>query len=213
MNKFYGQLEQDKFLFEKYFSDKKNGISIECGAFDGLMESATYFFEENMGWTCINIEASPPIFNMLEQNRPNAHNFNLGLSDVETELIFKHVVHPYHGEKFGNGSFSHKKEHEDLLRQENCIFDEYKVLCKTYKNLIDNFMDTNFPNKEIDLFVLDVEGFEMEVLRGMKDSKFLPKIMCIEFPHVGLETLKVIMSDMGYIFDTIKDANAIFIKK
>jgi hypothetical protein len=150
---------------------------------------------------------------MLNQNRPNSHNFNFGLSDVETELIFKHAVHPFHGEKFGNGSFSHKKEHEDLLKSDNCRFDEYKVLCKTYKSLIDDFMNTNFPNREIDLFVLDVEGFEIEVLHGMKDSKFLPKIICVEFPHVGLENLKVIINEMGYNFDIIKDSNAIFVKR
>ena len=48
MYKFYGQSEQDKFIFERYFKDKKNGISIECGAFDRIMESSTLFFEENL---------------------------------------------------------------------------------------------------------------------------------------------------------------------
>ena len=83
MYKFYGQSEQDKFIFERYFKDKKNGISIECGAFDGIMESSTLFFEENLEWTCINIEASPPIFEMLKLNRDKSFNFNLGLGNKE----------------------------------------------------------------------------------------------------------------------------------
>jgi len=190
-----------------------NGIAIECGAFDGITESSTYFFEKNMGWKCINIEASPPIFNILNQNRVNSFNFNLGLGNSTTELIFKHVVHPFHGEKFGNGSFSHKFNHLELLQQENCRFDEYLICCDTYKNVIDKFMEKNFLGKEIDLFVLDVEGFENEVLFGMVGSKFLPKVMCVEFPHVGLENLKDVINTMGYNFDTIKDSNAFFIKK
>lgn len=43
MYKFYGQSEQDKFIFERYFQTKEKGISIECGAFDGIMESSTLF--------------------------------------------------------------------------------------------------------------------------------------------------------------------------
>ena len=74
-------------------------------------------------------------------------------------------------------------------------------------------MDEKFPNRVIDLFVLDVEGFEIEVIEGMKNSKYLPKIMCVEFPHVGLENLKTVLAELGYDFDIINESNAYFIKK
>lgn len=212
MYKFYGQSEQDKFLFERYFMDKKNGISVECGAFDGVMESSTFFFEETMGWTCINIEASPPIFNMLKTNRKNSLNFNFGLGNEETTLTFKHAIHPYHGEKFGNGSFKHKQQHEHLLNHEGCKFEEYNVVSKRYDNIIDNLMDEKFPNGIIDLFVLDVEGYEMEVLEGMMNSRFLPQVLCVEYPHVGLDQIKIFLENLNYKFDLTKDNNAYFIK-
>ena len=156
MYKFYGQSEQDKFIFERYFKDKKHGISIECGAFDGVMESSTFFFEETMGWSCINIEASPPIFEMLKSNRKNSFNFNLGLGNEETTLSFKHAIHPHHGIKFGNGSFSHKPQHEHLLNHEGCQFEEYNVKSTRYDNVIDELMNTHFPNQIIDLFDANV---------------------------------------------------------
>ena len=93
MEKFYGQLEQDKFIYDRYFKNYSKGISIECGAFDGVMESSTYFFEETLGWVTINIEASPPIFDMLETNRKNSININKGLSDQNDMLIFEHAIH------------------------------------------------------------------------------------------------------------------------
>lgn len=213
MSKFYGQLEQDKFLYERYFSETKNGISIECGAFDGVMESATFFFEESLNWVSINIEAAPPIYDMLIKNRPKAINFNFGLGNIETKETFKHAIHPSHGVKFGNGSFNHKSEHQDILRSQNCTFQEYEVDIKTYESLIDRLMDEKFPNRVIDLFVLDVEGFEIEVIEGMRNSKYLPKIMCVEFPHVGLENLKTVLAELGYDFDIINESNAYFIKK
>ena len=209
---YYGQSHQDEFIHERYFKDKKNGISIECGAFDGVMESATYFFEESMGWSAINIEASPPIYEMLVSNRENSININKGLSDKKDKLVFNHAVHPFHGVKFGNGSFNHKKSHLELLKMEECSFDSYEVETIPYRELIDNIMDENFNGKNVDLFVLDVEGFEVQVLNGMTGSKYLPNIFCIEYPHVGLEPLQKILVDLGYRFDTINETNAYFIK-
>jgi hypothetical protein len=74
-------------------------------------------------------------------------------------------------------------------------------------------MDSNFKNRDIDLFVLDVEGLELEVLNGMIDSNYLPTIMCIEYPHVGLTPLKKTMANLHYSLDTLMNNNAYFIKK
>jgi FkbM family methyltransferase len=212
MYKFYGQVNQDEFIFQRYFQDKKNGISIECGSFDGVMESSTLFFEETLAWTCINIEASPPIFEMLKLNRPKSFNYNFGLSNEKKTLTFKHAIHPFHGEKFGNGSFNHKTDHQHHLNNEGCSFEEYQVNATTYIELIDKLMNRNFSNKSIDLFVLDVEGYELEVLEGMTNSKYLPKILCVEYPHVGLDNIKSVLTTLHYKFDTCKDNNAYFIK-
>jgi FkbM family methyltransferase len=212
MYKFYGQLNQDQFIFEQYFQNKKNGISIECGSFDGVMESSTLFFEETLDWTCINIEASPPIFEMLKSNRLNSFNFNLGLGSEETTLTFKHAIHPFHGEKFGNGSFNHKIDHQHHLNNEGCKFEEYDVTSTRYDNIIDKLMNKHFPDRIIDLFVLDVEGYEMEVLEGMKNSNFLPQVLCVEYPHVGLDNIKLFLEGLNYRFDLTKDNNAYFIK-
>jgi FkbM family methyltransferase len=209
---YYGQSEQDKFIHERYFLNKRNGISIECGAFDGVMESATYFFEESMGWSAINIEASPPIYEMLISNRKKSININKGLSNKKDKLTFKHAVHPYHGVKFGNGSFNHKDSHIDILKMESCTFESYEVETIPYRELIDDIMDQNFNGRTVDLFVLDVEGFEVEVLSGMVGSNYLPNIFCIEYPHVGLDKLQEILVNLGYRFDTINETNAYFIK-
>ena len=212
MNKFYGQFEQDKFIYERYFIDTRDGISIECGAFDGIMESSTYFFEESLGWTTINIEASPPIFNMLVTNRKNSININRGLSNKQETLIFEHAIHPEHGIKFGNGSFNHKESHLEILKNESCKFEKYEVETISYIDLIDPLMDEKYFGRKINLFVLDVEGFEMEALQGMVGSKYLPEIMCVEYPHVGLDNLKTFLKNLGYRFDTLRDNNAYFIK-
>jgi FkbM family methyltransferase len=209
---FYGQHLQDQFIYERYFLNKKNGISIECGAYDGVMESATLFFEKFLDWSTINIEVSPPIFEMLKTNRINSININKGLSNKNEVLNFKHVIHPNFGVNFGNGSFRHTELHYNNLIQDNCTFKNYEAETVTYVDLIDKIMEEKFPGKSVDLFVLDVEGFEIDVIEGMYSTKYLPTIFCIEFPHIGLEKLKNVVLDLGYDLDVINQNNAYFKK-
>jgi FkbM family methyltransferase len=212
MPKFHGQWLQDKSIYERYFPNTFNGISIECGSFDGVAESSTLFFEESMNWTCINIEASPPIFELLKQNRLKAFNFNVGLANKDDVLTFKHVVHPHHGFKFGNGSFSHKPAHVQELEEAGCAYKEYEVKTTTYAKLIDPLMDAFMPGRSIDLFVLDVEGYEMEALEGMRSTKYLPRVLCIEYPIVGLENIKAALDGLDYTYDTVENNNAFFVR-
>ena len=81
--KFYGQFDPpvDKVLYERYFKNLEEGVSIECGAFDGLTENCTKFFEDNLKWKTINIEPLPHIFDKLKVNRPRSVNLNLALSN------------------------------------------------------------------------------------------------------------------------------------
>ena len=56
-------------------------------------------------------------------------------------------------------------------------------------------------------FAKKLGGFEVEVLSGMVGSKYLPTIFCIEYPHVGLDKLQILLSNLGYRFDTIYETN------
>jgi FkbM family methyltransferase len=47
---------------------------LEIGANDGQYLSNTLFFEAQMGWTGVCVEASPAAFKFLDENRPNCHN-------------------------------------------------------------------------------------------------------------------------------------------
>jgi FkbM family methyltransferase len=205
---FYGQWDPpvDKFLYENYFKNKKNGTFIECGAFDGYTECCCKFFEQYMGWTGINIEPAPNIYQKLCQNRPNSINLQLALSDKNGTAKFKHAIHPNMGNHFGNGSLNHTKEHLNSLKSEGCTFQEFEVKTITYNQLI---KQTGI--KELTLFVLDVEGNEINVLNGMAGSTVLPEIFCIEHGHIKDKLYKKVES-LGYKFDKTSFNNSFFIK-
>src|SRR3989304_3789195 len=89
---FYGQWNppQDQVLYENYFKDKRNGFYIECGAESIGTESL--FFEKELDWKGINIEASKREYARLIINRPNSINLHLGLSNKTGTLEFTEVV-------------------------------------------------------------------------------------------------------------------------
>jgi len=206
--KFYGQWDPpvDKFLYDNYFKDKRNGICIECGALDGLLESSCKFFEETMGWTTINVEPVPPLYEMLCNNRPDSINVRAALSGQSGAAEFMHAIHPSLGRRFGNGSLAHTPTHKQSLIKDGCKFEKYDVDLITYPELLEIA-----EIKELDLFVLDVEGHELQVLDGMHGSKILPKVFCIEHGHLGQQIDKY-LSKLGYRFDKKSHNNSFYVK-
>ena len=66
---YYSQLGQDRYLNEHIFHNKKNGIFVDIGAYDGITYSNTYFFEKELGWTGICFEPHPQVFPQLKHTR------------------------------------------------------------------------------------------------------------------------------------------------
>jgi FkbM family methyltransferase len=206
--KFYGQWDPpvDKILFTDYFPNKIGGTFIECGAFDGVLESSCKFFEEFREWTGVNIEPSPPIFSKLCINRPNSQNIRAALSNTNGTAKFKHAIHPTMGINFGNGSIKHTKEHYDDLKQQGCTFKEYDVSTITWDTMIDQ---TKI--KQLDLLVLDIEGHEIEVLKCMSKDSVLPNVICIEHGHIG-SSINKYLEKLGYNLNQKRFNNSFYVK-
>jgi FkbM family methyltransferase len=210
---YYGQFnpQVDCVLHQRYFPNKFNGTSLECGAFDGLLDSSTKFFEENYNWKTINIEPFPHIFKNLEKNRPASINIEIALSNKEEIAIFKNYKHPTLGYNWGNGSMNHTNEHlkelDQLCGKNNCV--ELAINCKTYSQII---KELNI--EKLDLFVLDVEGNELNVIDGMIGCDVLPDVFVIEHGHRNIEFFEDYLKKLNveYKLDHVSFVNSFFIK-
>jgi len=202
---YHGQFEIDKYLHQNFFENVYDGFFVECGAVDGLTESSCLFFEQKLNWTGINIEPVPSSYNLLIQNRPNSINLNYALSDKNEEATFTQANHPQHS-IFGNGSLNHTVEHKYDLINQGCSFHKLNVTCK-------RFADIFTYEREIDLFVLDVEGSELKALDGILDLdvSLQPKVFCIEYPFAGLKEIEKKL--VNYNLFSLQLQNAIFVKK
>jgi len=193
--KYYGQFNKpvDQLLHEHYFIGVENGTCMECGAVDGVNLSSTKFFEETLHWNCYNIEANPVSFKKLEVNRPKATNVNVALSNKEGEALFKHGPRYFLRSKIVT-----KKEKDNL---------EYITIpTTTYSNIIkNNSID------HLDLFVLDVEGHELNVLKNLCECSVQPDVLVIEH-HAGRKNIEALIGDL-YKFDFSKRVNSFYTKK
>jgi FkbM family methyltransferase len=205
---FYGQFDPpvDQFLYSRYFMDRSEpGVFIECGAFDGFLESSCRFFEETFGWRGINVEASSTIYKRLQMNRPNSENFNYGLTNFEGEIEFVDVEMPSY-ELCTNGSIRHLDSHKELLDSASCVYRKSIVPAITYAKLIQLIgID------KLDLMVLDVEGHEIEAIQGFHGASVLPKVLCIEHGHLGVGTLQDALRPFGYRLDTTLFVNSYYL--
>ena len=208
---FYGQFDPpvDKYIYENFFLDNElvgKGFFIECGAFDGETESSCKFFEESLGWSGINVEPSPVIFPQLLKNRPDSTNVNVALSNYSGKATFTSVVHPTYGEMCTNGSLHHKDKQKETLDQMGCEFKEYEVNVITYPQLI-----KRYGVKKVDLFVLDVEGNELQVIDSMKASKVLPKVFCVEHGNLDKQEVRRAVENLGYRYVSESYVNSFFV--
>ena len=208
--KFYGQFDPpvDQFIFERYFPDKNiQGVSVECGAFDGLIESSCKFFEESMGWKVYNIEPVPWIFESLCKNRPHSQNLNFGLSDINSNVSFNQAISPILGRDFGNGSIGHAPTHLKSLEESGCTFEEINIKVVTWREFVIRQGITH-----VDLLVLDVEGHELAVIAGMRGCDVLPNVICVEFGHIGLGVIRDCLAVLDYLYDITSNGNAYFVQ-
>ena len=184
LKKYKDYNEIDKKLLK--YLNYKNGFYIDCGANDGVNQSTTWYFEKYLNWNGILIEPIPDVFNELKKNRSKSNYFyNTALTDFNYK--FKTIKFNFNKEDTLTGSiFSNKK----LLKKTQTI----KVKATT----LDQIIKKNKSNKLIDLFSLDVEGYEFEVLNGINFDNIKFKFLLIEteFP----EKLINLMSRKNYTF-------------
>ena len=147
----------DLKLNEKIFKNKERGFFIELGAFDGLIQSNTAFFEKYKNWTGVLVEPSKNRYEECVKNRPNSICFNYICSSKNMDVVYMN-------------------EDDGLMAKVINEESKYTFKAVTLESLL-NGINCNF---NIDFLSLDVEGYEFEVLKGLNLNKYRPNYMLIE---------------------------------
>lgn len=171
-------------ILDTFFQEKHGGVFIELGAHDGLFQSNTAFLEFERGWSGVLIEPSPDEFKKCKQNRPKSQCFQYAC--VDSSYSNPTIQGDFYGSPMASVD-SQRLGNQPMI----------SVPAKTLSKILSM---TNITQKPIDFLSLDVEGYELHVLKGLDFTIHRPNVMLIEIYNHSLDAIQNFLSEKGYKF-------------
>jgi len=203
--------KEDLTMYNLFFKSGENeteskgkGSIVEMGAFDGIRESNSRFFDHCLGWDTLLIEGAPNLFDKVVKNRPHAHRFNYVPCCTEAEelvnktILFDNII-------FTNGGMAEGPVNSIYHNKGRPKVD---VPCGSLTKVL---LDV-FPNGHISFFSLDVEGAEPLVLEQLDFDKVYIETMIVENRNAvcpvdkcaSRDKFRKILTESGFImFDDV----------
>ena len=147
----------------RFMEQKKGGVCLEVGGADGIDQSNSLLLERVYGWKCFLVEPVASQHKMSVFFRPEAVSARYAFVSDKTYQTTKEITINVSalGSSISGG-------------QDQSIHTE-SVPTIT----LDGFID-HYNIRHIDIFVLDVEGYEIEVLEGYKKNTGVIDYLLVE---------------------------------
>jgi FkbM family methyltransferase len=192
----YLQGEHVDQIIRRYFpSFDKKGVFLDIGAFEPIRISNSYHFEQN-GWECYLFEANTEQIPILQAHRKNVYHCALA-EEYRSDVVF-HVVLS-NGWTAGYSAITLDPLYESIFPCNDKKITNIHVEQRT----LDSFFEKELKGviTEIDVMSLDIEGGEMNMLKGFTYiQQYPPKLIVLE----NVSNDKVIQSyleSVGYRLD------------
>jgi FkbM family methyltransferase len=153
--------------------DLDGGFFVEAGANDGVNLSNTYYLERAHGWTGVLIEGIPDLYRACVRHRPQSRVVNCALVPPEQDGS-PVTMHYSNLQSIVSGALPYQHVEQGLRSQGERTY-EVQVPGRTLSSVLDEVAPPRF-----DLLVLDVEGYEAPVLRGLDLERHAPRLALIE---------------------------------
>lgn len=202
--------------FLTHIDKKTNGFFIEAGAHKGLEQSPTFFLETILGWRGLLIEPNNINFQHLVNNRKNSilENCALVSPDYNKDTIEMFQDSESSSEMHIAGFMNTITTIPEYLTEQEYI-NQYNKNKNKNKSEVKattlNILLEKHNIKNIDICIFDVEGCELDLLKGFDLNKYKPKILFIEaLGNNYINIIKNYMSNYNYnCIDKIYD-NLVF---
>jgi len=194
---------EDRAIYELFFKNAtsiERGTAVEMGAYNGVQQSNSRFFDVCLGWDNLLIEGMPKTYEQLLVNRPQAYRMNYAPSCTEAEEMENTTV------KFDNYPMTNAGVSGTTNVTTSYTHKEWtvNVPCGPLTPVL---LDM-FPHGHVTFFSLDVEGSEPYVVQNIDFQQVFIEIMIIEHSNSfckrdGLcesrNRFRKMMDDEGYI--------------
>jgi FkbM family methyltransferase len=157
----------------------RGGFFVEAGAYDGVIQSNTYWFERFRAWRGILVEPIPHLYAQARRRRRGATVVNCALVPPEragqtVRMHYGGLSSLVRGAKGGGAEEVAHVQAGDMHGRDDTY--EIDVAGRTLTAVLEQ---AGSP-PDIDLLSLDVEGFEADVLRGLDLDRYRPRFLLIE---------------------------------
>ena len=172
---FYSQCGQDKWLKDKVFINKNEGVFVDIGAHDGVSFSNSYYFEK-LGWTGIAVEPMPDVFERLSVAR-NCQTVNACIASQTGKRTFR-VIKGYSQMLSGlvdEYDYRHLQRIENEMQKNGGSFTDIDVACINFNELIQKYNVSH-----IDYLSIDIEGGELSVLHSIDFDRVNISVIGVE---------------------------------
>ena len=183
---------------KREFGHRRGGVFFEAGANDGLLFSNTAYLERYCGWRGLLVEAIPHKFVECVRNRPGSiveHCALVGpdFRDAYVEIRYSNLM-------------SYAPALTNIDHKEQCCVRGSDFLIATERKLSDQlffapartlkYTFSKHQVRHIDLMVLDLEGAELEALKGLDFSACRVENVLIEVRE--LQVVDKFFADCGF---------------
>lgn len=174
---------------------RRGGFFVESGANDGFRQSNTYYLARFRGWRGVLIEPFPHLARLCEAARPESTTVCCALgpperADGTVELRHAGLMSHVSG-ALGDERAEQARARDGQRAQGMAAHDI--VIEAPVRTLTEVLAEAGAPSR-FDLLSLDVEGYEVEVLRGLDFDRFAPEAICIEARHANADAVAAILS-------------------
>lgn len=207
-----GQAEGDvdRIVRRRFFPDQSFGVLVEVGAArpDYLSISALY---RSLGWKVVAIDPNPAYaeqyrrlgFELLQYACSEQDG-----DDVDFTVVDSHET-AYRGGGVTFESFSSLGVRGDFATLKP---DLDKSTIKVKVRRLDGILGEHAPSVEgVDILSVDVEGWELEVLRGIDFTRYRPKVVILENLFYAADYRRF-MAERGYTLWRLIAPNEVWVR-
>jgi len=155
-NNSFSQYGEEAAIIRHFFPYKQHGVFVEIGGYDGVTYSNTVLLEMALNWRGLLIEGHPKSFTRLQKTRPCQTTLHTAICEKS-----KHMFIPFTIAE--SSSAGDPQTMTDVFKErihQNQVNETVDVPCQPMSAIL-----KVQKIKHVDVFFLDVEGAELNVLR------------------------------------------------
>ena len=168
--------EGEDLILERLFESQDSGFYVDVGAHHPRRFSNTYLFYKR-GWHGINIEPNPDALKLFYRHRKRDINLGFGVADTEGELSYFMFNEPALN-SFDRALSEQRQDHRYR------IVDTRSISVKRLSRILEESMPGG---TSIDFMSIDVEGYDLQVLKSNDWTRFRPACLLVESSGFDLD--------------------------